>query len=265
MEEETTVANIPEVEIPAMPTPAGIPTPTGAGNVQVQLEELMDGVPTNPIIIAAAPLLTGLVQLKSNPLCEDMHVLQQSLVKEVINFDSKAKQMQINEELIDNAHYVLCACFDELILNYCQDKSGNEIGQSSLISVFYHETSGGENVFVRLEKLMHKPSTYVDVLELYSLCLSMGFTGKYRNMERGFEQLKVLHDQLWRCIHQQRGDITKPLYAKIGVDRPHIQTRKVTLGMVLGGTVLVLALIGFGFNMALHHETKPAMKLLKQI
>jgi type VI secretion system protein ImpK len=234
---------------------------------QVKLDALMDNVAMNPLIACATPLLAGLVQLKHNPVCEDMHVLQQNLIKEVINFESKAKQQDISAVVVDNARYVLCACFDEVILNYCSDRAGNELGQNSLISVFYHETSGGENVFVLLEKLLHNPSHNINLLELISLCLSLGFEGRYRVMERGFEQLGILRDQLWRCIRQQRGDVSKTLFseAEITNKTEPAKHKHVSLGIIISATMLALIIVGFGFNFTLTQDVKPVAQMLQQM
>lgn len=233
---------------------------------EVRLGDLMHDIDTNPIIASAAALLASLIELKHNPICEDMHILQQNLIKEIVSFENRAKQRGIEEEVIDNARYILCASFDELILNYCSDKAGNNMMRSSLISVFYHETSGGENAFVLLEKLLHNPATNIDLLELISLCLSLGFEGKYRVMERGHEQLGILRDQLWRCIQQQRGDIEKPLFTKAAEAKVvPIKKSRISLGKIIIATVVSLVIVGFAFNFVLTQAVKPAVQMLQQV
>jgi type VI secretion system protein ImpK len=44
------------------------------------------------------------------------------------------------------------------------------------------------------------------MLELIYLCLSIGFEGKYRIMERGASQLDIVRDALYRQIRQVRGE-----------------------------------------------------------
>lgn len=233
---------------------------------QLKLEDLMDNVQMNPVIAASSALLAGLLQLKHHPVCEDMHVLQQDLIKEIVKFEAKAKQYNLSETVANDARYILCACFDEVILNYCSDKSGSDLAQSSLISVFYHETSGGENAFVLLDKLLRNPSANIDLIELFSLCLSLGFEGKYRVMSRGFDQLGILRDQVWRCIREQRGDYQKQLFAETQVDTSNVKNRKkFSLGIIAGATALALFLVGFAFNYALDQNVNPVVQTLQQL
>ncbi len=232
-------------------------------HTQINIDGLMENVGINPLMSAAEVLLAGLVQLKRHPVAEDMHVFQQDLIREFIKFETKAKQLQLNDETISDARYILCACYDEVILNYCRDKAEAELDQSSLISVFYQETSGGENAFALLEKLLKNPNAHVDLLELFLLCLYMGFEGKYHVMRNGREKLKILRDQVYRAIRKQRGDYSKELFIEIVAKKaPKLRKPRITTGMVIGITAIALVVIGFGFNYALLQAIKPVISML---
>jgi type VI secretion system protein ImpK len=84
--------------------------------------------------------------------------------------------------------------------------SRSDWSRTSLLSRFHNETFGGEKFFLLLERLSRDPVKHVAMLELMYLCLSMGFEGKYRVMERGGAQLEAVSDALYRQIRHVRGD-----------------------------------------------------------
>ena len=248
-----------KIETPPVPE---IPEPENMRE-QINVDGLMENVAINPLISAAEVLIAGIVQLKRHPVCEDMHVLQQDLVREMIKFETKAKHLQVTEKVISDARYILCACYDEIMLNYCQDKSDAALDQSSLISVFYQETSGGENAFVLLRELLKNPNANVDLLELFLLCLHLGFEGKYLVVKNGREQLKILRDQVYRAIRKQRGDYSKELFVEIASKTaPKFKKPRITVRMVIGIAAAALVLIGFGFNYGLLQAIKPVIAML---
>jgi type VI secretion system protein ImpK len=84
--------------------------------------------------------------------------------------------------------------------------SQSDWSKMSLLSSFHNETFGGEKFFQLLERMSRDPFKHLAMLELMYLCLSLGFEGKYRVMERGLLQLEQVRDALYRQIRHVRGD-----------------------------------------------------------
>jgi type VI secretion system protein ImpK len=79
------------------------------------------------------------------------------------------------------------------------------------LSVFHGETSGGEKSFLICERVCQSPGENLDIIELFYICLSLGFEGKYRLMNRGREPLEQLKDNLFAIIRRYRGDYERAL------------------------------------------------------
>lgn len=166
----------------------------------------------NLLYQTASNLIAIITQLKRSVLTGSTVTLRQSLMDEVITFESRALQNSVPKETIDAARYVFCAFIDEIILNQqlgenAQWKTDEDWSQHCLINIFYHETWGGEKFFTLLDQFMHEPEKHIDLLEIFALCLTLGFEGKYRIMMHGTDRLALLREKLILTIKKSRKEM----------------------------------------------------------
>ena len=76
--------------------------------------------------------------------------------------------------------------------------------QRSLVSTFHQEVRAGERFFALLDQMKSSPGSFLPVLELMYLCLSLGFMGRYRLAPRGPGELEKLREDLYSIIMRQR-------------------------------------------------------------
>ena len=162
----------------------------------------------NPLVAAAAVLLSEAVRLKHSFESEDLHALHQHLSGELKLFEHRALHDGAESSQVMAARYVLCTVLDEAVVT---TPWGNESewSQMSLLSSFHNETFGGEKFFQLLERLSRNPVKHLPMLELMYLCLALGFEGKYRVQPRGMLELEAIRDSLYRQIRQLRGDVPR--------------------------------------------------------
>jgi type VI secretion system protein ImpK len=157
----------------------------------------------NPLVRAANPLLALVVPLRMSPQPPDLAQLRERLALAIRTFESEARAAGIDSEAIAAARYALCTLLDETIAGTAW---GSGVwGTRSLLVAFHNEASGGEKVFLILQRLSQNAGANIDLLELIYLCLSLGLEGRYRLIERGHEQLATLRERLLQLIRQQRG------------------------------------------------------------
>ena len=140
------------------------------------------------------------------------------------------------------AHYALCASLDDVVLNTPWGSSGAWAARS-LVSTFHQEVRSGERFFDLLSQLRQNPGTFLPVLELMYLCLSLGFQGRYRLSPRGPGELDRLREDLYTIIMRQR-QAADPALAPHwqGVQAPYRPARVVVPAWVMGA--VALAVIG---------------------
>lgn len=159
----------------------------------------------NPLVTAAWELLSEVVQLKRRPAQESLRTLNDRLSSAVALFEKRARHDGVQSSDVLAGRYVLCSVVDEAVVMTSWGSQG-DWSKSSLLSSFHGETFGGEKFFQLLDRLSRDPVKHLATLELMYLCLSLGFEGKYRVMERGLLQLAGVRDALFRQIRHVRGD-----------------------------------------------------------
>jgi type VI secretion system protein ImpK len=95
-----------------------------------------------------------------------------------------------------------CATVDEIILK-SQFKVRDSWELRPLQLTMFGEQLAGETFFVKLEELRAKGAKHVQALEVYYMCLLLGFQGKY--MIDGSEKLRYLTARLGDEIASMKG------------------------------------------------------------
>lgn len=219
----------------------------------------------NPLVAAASGLLSETVRIKHSSEKEDLTELNKTLCSAVKAFEYQALHDGVENSQVMAARYVLCTVLDEAVVT---TPWGNESewSQISLLSHFHNETFGGEKFFQLLERLSRNPVKHLPMLELMYLCLSLGFEGKYRVVQRGVLELEAVRDSLYRQIRQLRGEVPRDI-------SPHWQglkdtrrrlVRIVPWWLVTLFTLICLAIMYSGFAWVLSTQRDTILQPYQQ-
>ena len=266
--------------VPPMPPPTAPPPPAssqfgfGQPNYnyapQQQPQMPVYAIPDNPtgpnaLTDASARLLALIGRLKITQHHNDVGGLHRQVMQEIQSFDNNARARGCTPEALLAARYALCACIDEAVLNTPWGSSSVWSSQS-MLSTFHQETGGGEKFFQILERIMMEPAKNIELLELYSVCLSLGFEGRYRIMEMGRSQLESLRDELFRTIRTYRGEYERELSPHWrGLHTKMNRLHQFPLWVVAALAGAVLLGIYAGFNFILHQSSAPVLDKLNNI
>lgn len=93
-------------------------------------------------------------------------------------FDREARALRAHGEDIDAAKYAWCAALDEIILS--SDTPLREAWERKPLQLMvFGDHLAGEHFFDRLEALRSKATARLQALQVFHLCLLLGFRGKY--------------------------------------------------------------------------------------
>jgi type VI secretion system protein ImpK len=98
----------------------------------------------------------------------------------LIEVEKKASEEGISKEDFDAAKYAFCATVDEVILSSPPGLVRDQWGLWPLQMSFFGNQLAGDLFFVQLEKLRNQGIKRLPSLEVYYLCLLLGFQGKYQ-------------------------------------------------------------------------------------
>ncbi|MFL6662557.1 MAG: type VI secretion system protein TssL, long form [Rhizobacter sp.] len=163
----------------------------------VELQRLVAGI--NPVLGAAGPLLGLVSQLRTTPAHDDPPGLRLQLVEWVGQFEAIAAANGVPRPKVSAARYVLCSFIDEVISG---TPWGAGCGWAShpLLQEYHEERWGGEKAFQLLERLGQDAAINTDLLELFYVCLQLGFEGRYHGVPNGRAQLDAIAARVLEVI-----------------------------------------------------------------
>lgn len=249
--------------------------PQSRSNVSPELSKVRNGkvgtefhtrIGLNPLVNAASILVAVFDKTRHSMSHSDVAGLHQRLVKEIKDFEERAREQGIKPEVILSARYLICTVLDEAVLNTPWG-SESAWSQRSLLTVFHGETSGGEKCFLILERMRQAPAENLDILELFYICISLGFEGKFRVAPGGRDQLYQIRDDLFATIRRYRGDYERALSSRWqGLGRSgNSLTEYLPMWVVVSVAAAVLFFGYSGFRYWLHTSATPVALELREI
>lgn len=221
---------------------------------------------TNPLTATASALFSLISKLRQASNYEDIDALRKSLVHEIKAFQWAAQSRGYSGDEILVARYAICATLDEIIQNTIWGEK-NHWQQKTLLHYFQGEIWGGERFFIILERLREAPKRYIDLLEFVYICLSLGFEGKFRVIDKGKEHLENIIDELYHIICNQRHYLSH----KLSKNHPHylkpsspIKSRP-SVWITLMMSLIILTLLYGSYNYMTHMTIKPIFRAYHSI
>lgn len=190
-----------------MPAPGGqatvvLPRPGAARAARpgaaTELQRRVAGV--NPLLGAASVLLALVAQLRATASHADPAGLRRQLLERVGEFEALAAGAGVSAHHISAARYLLCTFIDEVV-DSTPWGADRVWAEANLLQEFHDERWGGDKVFKVLDRLSQDARANRHLLELFYVCLALGFEGRFRGKPNGREQLDAIASRVLQSIH----------------------------------------------------------------
>ena len=158
------------------------------------------GFDKNILVDSSATLLSLVPQLRSMEGNIDVALLHQQVMQQVQSVIRSIEKNNIEQDVAKKSSYVLCALIDETVLNTAWGEH-SIWSQKSLLSIFHHETYGGEKFFTIVDEALNASRKDYQLLELLYLCLSLGFMGKMRIDPQGSVKCEKVRSDVYHVLH----------------------------------------------------------------
>ena len=179
----------------------------------------------------------ALFMLKNGSGPQDNNALLDRMVTFLDDFGRAARRHGASADDVDAAKYAFCAAVDEIILRSTYSLR-DSWERRPLQLVVFGDQLAGENFFVRLENLRARGSVHVQALEVFHMCLLLGFQGRY--ILEGTEKLNYLTARLGDEIANMKG---KPAPFAPHAQRPDQIVNKLRSDVPMWALYSVFALI----------------------
>lgn len=205
----------------------------------------------------------ALFMLKNDNGPQDNSDFVQNMARFLDEFGAGAKKQNASADDIDAAKYAFCAAVDEIILR-STFSIREEWARRPLQLTLFGDQLAGENFFHRLESLRARGSAHLQALEVFHMCLLLGFQGKF--IIEGSEKLKYLTARL--------GDEIASMKGKRGGFAPHAERPDAVMHKLRNDVSLwalfsvfaLICIIGFaGMRMSLNKTTEKKMAEYKEL
>lgn len=167
-------------------------------------------------------------------------------------------ERQIGTPVLREARYALASLVDEAVLS--SSWGGRTAWMSNPLQLeMFGDHLAGERFFEKLSFLRQGGEANVELLELYYVCLQLGFEGVYKL--RGLEQLTALQVDLRSQIDDYRG-VTDPRLSPHAAPREGFVTRvrREIPSWVIGvATVAVIFFTYLGYALAVERAMKASV------
>ena len=215
----------------------------------------------NPLWLSSLSVLNVLQHFLGNEKGANAPAdFREQLMTRFSEFERRAHAMGCEKNKIDEAKYAIAALADECVMHSVWKEKLSWM-RCSLQLQFFGEHSAGEGFFTRLSRLRQQGIAEVDVLEIYFLCLSLGFQGIYRFKDK--VQWESCITSLENQIVLLRG---KPEWnlssAQEAGELLHEKTREIPLWWIAVVTVGILFFICVVYNIATQFQLQHAVNRL---
>jgi type VI secretion system protein ImpK len=153
----------------------------------------------NQLSVWCSECLTLILQLRASIDLGDSRVLRERILSLLDNMERSCRDSGIAPEDIQMVKFALVAFIDETINTSDWVQKESWLSNPLQLDLF-NRLDAGEEFFTRLDQLRERPQANAEVLELYYMCMVLGFRGKYQLHEK--EKLRLLiedtHSELRR-------------------------------------------------------------------
>ena len=219
----------------------------------------------NPLLEITAPLFQLANLFRSEKKGTDIDLdYREKVLAAFDQFEHAGFEKQISSAKINPVKYALAAFVDEIVLT-SKWPGKNDWRGKPLQLQFFGEHLAGEGFFKRLAELRQGGDQNVDVLEMYFVCLQLGFEGMYRL--RGFEQLMALQVDLRSQIEMLRG-VANNILAPHGKPKEGmVQTvgRNVPIWVMACVTATIIFFIYLGYSFAINHQSDKTLAKIEHL
>jgi type VI secretion system protein ImpK len=163
----------------------------------------------NELIDLATPVFQLVMRVRAGAITQSSDELRRSVDTMLQQMEQAGPGRGYKEDQLQNAKFALAAFVDEAVLATSLKPEWELL---PLQYKYFHEALAGTKYFDRLDSLLKRVETEADVVEIYYLCLLLGFKGKFD---------VFLEDQLPGEINKVAERLRQAGRLRAGVLSPH--------------------------------------------
>lgn len=224
----------------------------------------MEMMKTNKLLTLCNPVLQLTLMFKNKQHGTDLSEDFGNRIKSALTqLEQEASVQQISLFEVQHMKYALAVFVDETILNSTWLNRAEWMGQPLQLQ-YFGEHVGGEGFFKRLTDLRQMGAQYTDLLEIYYVCLQLGFEGMYHIL--GLEKLLALQVDVTSQIEAARGYSDNKL-SPAGLTRQDMfskMSRKLPFWVILSSTATLIFGIYLSYAITINFKADASLQQINK-
>ncbi len=139
-------------------------------------------VSKNDLVRFAGPVFDLILRVKSGAV-EPSNKLRPKIAQMLEDFEKRAERYRINHKIVRVSKFALAAFVDEVVLTN-NFPLKDEWEKNPLQLEYFGEQLAGNKFFEKLESMLGQINQTADAVEIYYVCMLLGFKGKYAVYEQ---------------------------------------------------------------------------------
>jgi type VI secretion system protein ImpK len=178
-------------------------------------------------------------------------------------FENNCREYGIDNNQMMDAEYAIVALIDETVLSIDGECRNYWISQPVQLDIFKNNIAG-EQFYIKLNKMLGEPEKNRDVLEVYFLCMSIGYEGKYRVCNP--EERGNIIDDLGRKLRRAKARGSNEFSFHVKTDNSCTRTKhKISVPQIWFGVVTTTGVILLAYFMLLIKYNSHIQKLMEAL
>lgn len=147
-----------------------------------ELKNMSERTNKNDLTAFAGPIFDLILRLKAG-IVPPSNDLRPKIAAMLEDFEKRAERYRFNSKIIQVSKFALASFVDEAVLTN-NFHSREEWEKYPLQLEYFREQLAGEKFFEKLESMLKQIEATEDAVEIYYICMLLGFKGKYGVYEK---------------------------------------------------------------------------------
>ncbi len=211
-----------------------------------------------------APCFTLTLQLRASEEFGNAEVLRQR-IKDLLDRTSRqASRINTSSGDIEEAKFALVAFIDETILLSNWSQRDQWVARPLQLE-FYNRYDAGEEFFVKLDALLKRPEDKAELLEVFYMCMTLGFKGRYQIHEQ--ERLRTLIEETHNVLrrHLRLGEEMLSPHGKPRDQVANEVQSQLPAWVVAAIAAAIAVLVYFGLSLVMSNNAQDAAEEIQNI
>lgn len=136
----------------------------------------------NDLVAFAGPIFDLILRLKAEIVTPSMD-LRPKIAAMLADFEKRAERYRFNHKIVQVSKFALASFVDETVLTNNFNMK-DEWEKNALQLEYFGEQLAGNKFFDKLEAMVKQIEATQDAVEIYYICMLLGFKGKYAIYEK---------------------------------------------------------------------------------